>query len=106
ILLGAEVAAALPEWRAARLRGFEGCGPMDRLPLALALLHRLFVAQQGGGPLRRRDLTADLPMPPGEVDVVLDQLQTCGLVETTAGARWLLPRDLSTFTLRDLLEAL
>ena len=106
ILLGAEVAAALPEWRAARLRGFEDCGPMDRLPLALALLHRLAVAQQDTGPLRRLDLTVDLPMPPGEVDIVLDQLRGCGLVATTAGARWLLARDLSTYTLRDLLEAL
>ena len=106
ILIGAEVAAALPEWRAARLRGFEDCGPMDRLPLALALLHRLSIAQLEEGPLRRFELTVDLPMPPGEVDIVLDQLRRCGLVDTTAGARWLLARDLSTFTLRDLLEAL
>lgn len=106
ILLGAEVAATLPEWRAASLRGFEDCGPLDRLPLALIMLHRLREAQQGEGPLRRRQLVADLPMPPAEVDLVLDALRKSGLIATTAGARWVLALELSQFTLRDLLQSL
>src|SRR5690625_1941622 len=106
ILLGAEVAATLPEWRAASLRGFEDCGPLDRLPLALIMLHRLREAQQGEGPLRRRQLVADLPMPPAEVDLVLDALRKSGLITTTAGDRWLLALELSRFRLRDLLQSL
>lgn len=106
ILLGAEVAATLPEWRAASLRGFEDCGPLDRLPLALALLYRLKEAQQGKGPLRRRQMTADLPMPPAEVDLVLEALRKSGLITTTAGDRWLLALELSRFRLRDLLQSL
>jgi len=105
VLLGAEVAAMLPEWRAAYRRGFERAGPFDRLPLALALLWRLQQAR-GSGPLRRRALTAELPMPPAEVDLVLDKLRRHGFAVPTAGGRWLLARDLGRASLRDLLRSL
>jgi len=105
VLLGAEVAAMLPEWRAAYRRGFERAGPLDRLPLALALLARLQQAR-AGGPLRRRALTADLPMPPAEIDLVLGRLRRYGFAAPTAGGRWLLARDLGRVTLRDLLRSL
>lgn len=106
ILFGAEVAATLPEWRAAYRRGFERCGPLDRLPLALALLSRLQDAQQNGTPLRRSLLTADLPMPPAEVDLVLERLRHHRFIATTAGARWVLARNLARANLGDLLRAL
>lgn len=105
VLFGAEVAAMLPEWRAAHRRGFERAGPLDRLPLALALLSRLQQAR-GSGPLRRRVLTADLPMPPAEIDLVLGRLRRHGFVAPTAGGRWLLARDLGRVGLRDLLRCL
>ncbi|WP_366554936.1 YihY family inner membrane protein [Aquibaculum sediminis] len=106
VLTGAEVAATWPEWQAAQLRGFEGCGPLDRLPLALAVLQRLKAAQIDGGPLRRRDLVRDLPMPPAEVDLVLSNLRRDGYIATTPGGRWLLARTLEGHRLRDLLDSL
>src|SRR3546814_3421122 len=61
MLLGAEVAAAAPEWRlVGRLRqGRQGAGP--RLALALALLYRLRNASRSGTPQKESALTRGLP---------------------------------------------
>jgi membrane protein len=106
ILLGAEVAAALPEWQAHRLRKERVGAPIDRLPLALTLLNRLLQASEGGHALKGRHLRANLPATLPEIDEVARPLERAGYVVRTSRARWALGRDLRKVTLGDLLIVL
>jgi membrane protein len=94
VLLGAEVTAALPEWRAYRARaGTAWAG--ETLALAFALLARLRTAQREGRTLGRGELVAELPATPGDVDGILTPLRRAGVIARTAGGRWVLAVDLS-----------
>ena len=106
LLFGAEIAAALPEWRAteARRHGRQGSGA--RLALALALLSRLRAASRDGRVLREAALARHLPATLGELDQVLGALRTCGYAVRSGGSRWVLGRDLETVSLDDLMRAL
>jgi membrane protein len=106
VLLGAEVAAALPEWRAARARGLSVSGPGGRLALALALLDRLRRAAREGRQLKRATAIRGLPATPAEVESILRPLREAGFLARTSNGRWLLGRDLDTATLGDLVDAL
>lgn len=106
VLLGAEVAAALPEWRAARARGLSVSGPGGRLALALALLDRLRRAAREGRQLKRATAIRGLPATPAEVESILRPLREAGFLARTSNGRWLLGRDLETATLGDLVDAL
>jgi membrane protein len=101
ILFGAEVAAALPEWRAAESRGAAKTGPGGSLALALSLLARLWQASRTGAKPRERHLGHDLPATPAEVDATLRALRRAGYIERTLSGRWLLARDLASVTLGD-----
>jgi membrane protein len=105
-LFGAEVAAAMPEWRAARARGRVVAGPGARLALALSLLARLQAASGKGVKPRERRLGQGLPATPGEIDTTLRHLRRAGYVARGLGGRWLLARDLDTVTIADLAEVL
>ncbi len=106
VLFGAEVAAALPEWRAVRARGHRLAGPGGRLALALSVLGRLRTASREGRQPRRAELLRGLPATPVEVDDVMKTLRRAGFVARTAGARWVLARDLAAASLGDLEKAL
>ncbi len=106
LLFGAEIAAALPEWRAAEARRHGRQGPGARLALALALLSRLRAASRDGRVLRERDLALRLPATLGELDQVLRALGNCGYAVRSSGSRWVLGRDLETVSLDDLMGAL
>jgi len=106
ILFGAETAAALPEWRAARARGRHKAGPGASLALGLSLLLRLWQASRGGKPPRERQLGRGLPATPAEVDAALRALRRAGYIARTLGGRWVLARDVGTVTLADLAELL
>ncbi len=106
VLVGAEVAAALPEWRAARARGHHVAAPGEQLALALAILARLREANLRGGTLRERRLVRDLPATPAEIDDTLRMLRKAQIVERSGGSRWLLSRDLETVTLGKMSEAI
>ena len=105
VLLGAEVAAAAPEWRLVdRLRqGSRGAGP--RLALALALLYRLRNASRSGTLLKESALTRGLPADLDQLSVVLHALKQHGFAGRSEG-RWFLARDLTAASLQDLLAAL
>jgi len=105
-LFGAEVAAALPEWRAAVARGSRVAGPGARLALALSLLARLRAAHRSGARLRHRALVMGLPATPGEIDEALQRLRRAGWIARGFGGRWILARDLDTVDLAALTEAL
>jgi len=106
VLLGAEVAAGLPEWRTAARRGRTLDTPGDRLALALALLGRLRTAQREGRVVRLAQLTRGLPATPIELDQTLQRLRATGFTARTAGGRVVLTRDLAQVTLLDLLRQL
>ncbi|MHA1600593.1 MAG: YihY family inner membrane protein [Alphaproteobacteria bacterium] len=104
ILLGAETAAALPEWRAARARGRRKAGPGASLALGLSLMLRLWQASRTGTRLRERELGRGLPATPSEVDATLRALRRAGYIARTLSGRWVLGRDVATITLNDLAE--
>jgi membrane protein len=84
MLIGAEIAASLPEWRAAEARRRSAHRPGARLALALALL----------GPTLE------------ELGQVLSQLRRHGYAVRSGAHRWVLGRDLSAVTLEDLVRVL
>jgi membrane protein len=106
LLLGAEIAATLPEWRAAEARRQGRHGPGARLALALTLLSRLRAASREGRVLKERILARHLPATLGELDQVLGALRRCGYAVRSGGSRWVLGRDLETVSLGDLIRAL
>lgn len=107
LLLGAEIAAALPEWRAAReRRGRVTQAPGAKLALALTLLGRLKNATNKGNVLREGPLARGLPVTLEELDQVLSALQRGRFVARGGRSHWVLCRDLHKVTLNDLVIAL
>jgi len=106
ILFGAQVAAALPEWRASQARGGESSSPGARLALALSLLARLRDASRNGQRVKERQLGRGLPATPAELDETLLALRKANFVERGRGSRWVLCRELTEASLDDLVEAL
>ena len=105
-LFGAEIAAAMPEWRAAQARGSIEANPGARLALALSLLARLEAASRAGVKPKERRLGAGLPATPGEIDGTLRRLRRAGYTARALGGRWVLARDLNAVTLDDLTAVL
>ena len=105
ILFGAEVAAALPEWRdrQATVSGIEPAGA--RLATALTLLARLSSAQTPRDGLPERDLAEALPARPVLLAGVMGDLRRSRFVEVKK-SRWVLRRTLDMIVLDDLLAAL
>ncbi len=108
VLIGALVAAALPDWRANRLFGGEAGAmtPAQRVMLGFAVLRELAVAARGGSGLKRKVLLRRLPVQVAILEDMLSRLRQAQFVERTANDRWMLSRDPSSATLHDLLSAL
>ncbi|WP_207478282.1 YihY family inner membrane protein [Arenibaculum pallidiluteum] len=108
VLVGAEVAAALPEWRAGIRSqiGPEGLLSAHRVVVALAILRELLEASQLGVGMRRRTLVGRVPVGAAVVDGILEQLQQVHWVARTRQGAWVYTRDLSECTLYDLLRSL
>ncbi len=108
VLIGALVAAALPDWRADRLFGGEpgSMASAQRAMLGFAVLRELAVSARTGGGLKRKALLRKLPVQVVILEDMLSQLREARFVEKTANDRWMLARDPSSATLQDLLIAL
>lgn len=104
ILVGAQIAAALPEWRATQARGKAQVEPGGLLALMLSILARLADASITGRKLTERDLGRHLPATPAELDIALRRLRRAGFIDRSRGNHWLLARDLNTVTLRALMD--
>lgn len=107
ILLGAEITAALPEWRAGEAHG-DGRAPVKkRLALALEVLSVLWRASQTGTAGTSRSMLLN-QTGAAERDLlgVIDRLRDHGFIARAAGNRLILSRDLATATLRDVVETL
>lgn len=108
VLVGAEVAAALPEWRAGLISniGPEGLLPAQRIVVALAVLKELIAAGRLGVGMRRRTLVRRLPVGGAVIDGMLEQLRQAHWVARTSAGAWVSTRDLSEATLYELMKAL
>lgn len=107
VLVGAEITAALPEWRAGYHQAERRAQGARRLTLALEVLSILWkVARQGAKGATRRDLLFQIAVPERELMPVLRRLCDAGYAAPTSGKRYLLARDLANVTLHDLVEAL
>ncbi|MGE4220854.1 MAG: YihY family inner membrane protein [Alphaproteobacteria bacterium] len=107
VLLGAEIAAALPEWRVG-LRVVETSDPPPsrRLSAALGILHALLVAQRRGRGLSRRAMLRAAQVGPAAVTAALRQLIAARYVIPSERNEYLLARDLERLSLNDLYSAM
>lgn len=101
VLIGAEVAAALPEWRSGRRQIGESLRRGDLLSLALGTFAELSKAQSHGAGVRTEHLVQVLAADPGRLVWLLDTLKNHRLIARSDNAHWILARDLNTFTIHD-----
>jgi membrane protein len=105
VLLGAEVAAALPLWRIDERMGTMSEGGV-RLGLSLALLAALNRAQQSGAVRTTQALARELGVATTVIDEHMEPLAASGFAAHTQAGSWVLAWNPETATLRDLYDAL
>ncbi len=107
VLFGAELTAALPEWRQARPEDDGPLSPRRRLDLALALLALLRAdARVGAAGLGRPALLEGTGAGEAALFEVLTRLLARGYLARTAAGRYVLVRDLGRVRLADLVAHL
>ncbi len=105
-LIGAEVTAALPEWRSGRRSVAPHHRRGDQLSLALAALVLLKQARAHGGGLRTQQIVRDLQADPVRMQHILETLKSANVIAVNDGGRWLLSRDLGNLSLHQLCRML
>jgi membrane protein len=105
VLLGAEVAAAVPHWRIDERIGTASSGGVQ-LGLSLALIAALARAQRSGAAPPTRALAVDLGVATTVIDEHMKPLASAGFVAHTQEGSWVLAWNPETATLRDLYDAL
>lgn len=102
ILIGAEFTYTLGSYRD---HAADGGDRAPRFVLAFRLLRVLWQAQDDGQARTAADLSEALDAAPGRVGDTLDALAGAQVVAQIEGGRWILARDLTRYTLRDLYDA-
>jgi membrane protein len=107
VLFGAELAAALPEWRLSREALGGALSAKRRLALSLSLLAALYgEAKTSGQGCSRVELLDRTGEAESELLAVLKRLCQNGFVVKTETGRYVLGRDLSVVTLADIVRLL
>ena len=107
VLVGAELAAAIPEWRQHRKRAqLAELDPAGRLALALGLLAGALNAQKAGAAVSGEDLAEAAGADPDHAGPLVDQLVAARYLAQTDNDHLLLACDLATARLYDLAEVL
>jgi hypothetical protein len=101
-LVGAEVTAALPEWRSGRRSVSPHHRRGDQLSLALAALALLKEARNHGVGMRSQQITRELQSDPIRMLAILEILKDANVVTNNDSGRWILSRDLSSLSLHQL----
>ncbi|WP_374652867.1 YihY family inner membrane protein [Dongia sp.] len=101
VLIGAEIAAALPEWRSGRRQVGDTLRRGDLLSLSLGAFAELAKAQAHGSGIRTEQLVHSLAADPGRLVWLLEALKTHRFIARADSGRWMLARDLGTFTIHD-----
>ena len=103
VLGGAEIAAALPEWRAGASRRTPGARPPASILLAAAaILALLLAANRRGGGLSMRHLSRKTGQPAELLDRATESLRQGRYIARSDRGAWILSRDLETVSLADL----
>ncbi len=106
VLLGAEIAAALPEWLALRRLGRRtDARPTVRLTAALSLLHGLYLGSKSGQPVETEALTAGMSEEAGSPERVLETLHQAQMIARSQEDSWVLSRDPSDLTVDEVAGA-
>ena len=105
VLLGAVIAAALPNWRIDERIGTVPAGGL-RLGLSLALIAALARAQRRGETRSTPALAAELGLATTVIDEHINPLAAAGFAAHTQSGRWVLAWNPENATLHDLYEAL
>jgi membrane protein len=105
VLLGAVVAAALPNWQIDERTGAVPAGGV-RLGLSLALIAALSQAQRRGEARSTPELAAELGVATTVIDEHIKPLADAGFAAHTQSGRWVLSWTPEGATLHDLYEAL
>jgi membrane protein len=108
VIMGAELAAALPEWAAGRRIATRDVASVRRLEVAVAVLARLHKQSHDmeGGPVPDAALQRDVGVGADLLDSVIESLLHSGFIARAASGGWLLARDLEHARLYDLFEVL
>ncbi len=103
VLLGAEMTAAMPEWRAGIRNAKRVMIPAARLlAAALSTLYALHIASLKGGGLSNRRMTRAAPDAPEAIGIVREKLLSRRYIAQGESQEWVLSRDLEACTLHDL----
>jgi len=103
VLYGAEMAAALPEWRSGISRHeSQHRTPSAMLAAAAAILALLLTAHRGGGGLRWRHLPRRTGQPAELLIAAAEALRKARYIQKSDRDVWFLTRDLDRATLADL----
>lgn len=103
VLLGAEMTASMPEWRAGIRNAKRVMIPAARLlATALSILHALHIASLKGGGLSNRRMTRSAPDAPEAIGLVREKLLNTHYIAQGDNQEWVLSRDLEACTLHDL----
>jgi membrane protein len=105
-LVGAEITAALPEWRAGRRSFVAYHRRGDQLSLSLASLVLLRQARSHGVGVRTREFVKELRADPMQMLGLLEQLQRANIIAHSDRGGWVLTRDLTTVSLHYLCRVL
>ncbi len=106
VLVGAEITAALPEWRAGRRSVGGGIRRSDTFALALGVLQQLSGAAQHGTGMRLMQLQRELRADPGRLLSTLEALKAASILTHGDNDRWHLSRDLRSLSFYDLCRQL
>jgi membrane protein len=105
VLLGAEVAAAVPNWRIDERIGKISAGGVQ-IGLSLALIAALMRAQRTGQVLPTSSLSGQLGVATTVIDEHMKPLVAAGFAAHTQEGGWVLAWNPESVTLRDLYDAL
>ncbi|OFX07813.1 MAG: hypothetical protein A2516_03670 [Alphaproteobacteria bacterium RIFOXYD12_FULL_60_8] len=106
VLFGAEMAAALPEWRRRKGSNYLSSTPSVKLHLAMEVLAALREESKSGKGLSREEMLERTAAPEGAVTPVLEQLREQDYIAQSEDGLWLLVRNLEVTRLSDLVQAL
>jgi membrane protein len=105
-LIGAEVTAALPEWRSGRRSVAPVHRRGDQLSLALAALVVLKQARSHGAGMRSQEIVKELQADPMRMLGILELLKEANVIALNDSSRWVLARDLTSLNLHKLCHIL
>jgi membrane protein len=106
VLFGAEIVAALPEWRSGRRIVGGDIRRSDSFALAIDILAALRQSAGHGGGLKLYQLQNQMKADPGRLFAIVDNLRQAKVVTRGDDDRWHLSRDLRQLSLFDLCRQL